>query len=248
MKRKLIFILYTVIIIIVALINIISIKKFFDKKQEKMDIAWNQSSNYVVNFVSYNIQEPQQVVTEPVVEEEVVSDPVEEEPVTTEVVSEETNVNLEIPKAEEQEEVVVDNILFDGLTEQELIDKLNRSLKNELSGTAVDFVNYYKSTGLDPYLAIAIILHETGCSWTCSNLVKVCFNFGGMKGGPNYYNGTSYTCFASKEEGINAYLNMLYNNYYSKGLVTPELMNPKYAASMAWSAKINQYINKIKNA
>ena len=79
--------------------------------------------------------------------------------------------------------------------------KLERSLKNELSGTAVNFVGFYKNTGLDPYLSVAIVLHETGCAWECSNLVKQCYNYGGMKGGENTYNNTRYTCYSSKEEG-----------------------------------------------
>mgnify|MGYP002511620479 CR=1 FL=1 len=32
------------------------------------------------------------------------------------------------------------------------------------------------------YLAVAIVLHETGCKWTCSKLVRECNNVGGMKG------------------------------------------------------------------
>ncbi|MFQ8643500.1 MAG: hypothetical protein ACLR92_04375 [Bacilli bacterium] len=40
----------------------------------------------------------------------------------------------------------------------------------------------------------------------------------------------------------------LKENYYDKGLNTPELMNKKYAASPSWAAKINNYINQIKNS
>ena len=46
---------------------------------------------------------------------------------------------------------------------------------------------------------------------------------------------------------INGYLDMLFTNYYSKGLNTPELINPKYAASSTWSEKINNYILEIKS-
>ena len=91
-------------------------------------------------------------------------------------------------------------------------------------------------------------MHETGCTWKCSSLVRECYNYGGMKGGQNKYKETNYTCYSSKEEGINAYLNMLYNNYYAKGLTTPELINPKYAASLEWATAINRYMDKFKIA
>ena len=47
---------------------------------------------------------------------------------------------------------------------------------------------------------------------------------------------------------LSTYLDNLYYNYYSKGLTTPELINPKYAESTAWASHINNYINQIKNA
>lgn len=136
--------------------------------------------------------------------------------------------------------------ILDNMTLTELTEKLNKSLNSTLSNTGYYFANYYKKTGLDPYLAIAIVLHETGCKWTCSKLVRECNNIGGMKGSPGC-NGGSYIKYNTLEDGINGYLDMLYNNYYSKGLTTPELINPKYAASTTWSEKINNYILEIKS-
>ena len=50
-------------------------------------------------------------------------------------------------------------------------------------------------------------------------------------------------------EGIDEYLNILFNNYYSKGLTTAELMQSKYApSSTTWTDKINWYINNIKES
>ena len=137
--------------------------------------------------------------------------------------------------------------VYDNLTITELIDKINKNLNSDLSNTGAYFVNYYIKTGLDPYLAVSIVLHETGCKWTCSTLVKECNNIGGMKGSPSC-GGGSYMKYDTLEEGINGYLEMLYNNYYSKGLTTPELINPKYAASTTWSEKINNYINSIRES
>ena len=139
---------------------------------------------------------------------------------------------------------VEDEIVIDGMTEQELTNKLNKSLKNELENTGHYFASYTKKTGLDPYLAVAIVLHETGCKWTCSTALKNCNNVGGVKGSPNCEN--NYKGYETLEVGINSYLDMLYNNYYSKGLNTPELMNPKYAASSEWANAINKYIDAIK--
>ena len=138
------------------------------------------------------------------------------------------------------------DIVFDGLTIKELTDKLNKNLNSNLTNTGYYFAEYYLKTGLDPYLAVAIVLHETGCKWTCSKLVRECNNVGGMKGNSEKCNGGSYSKYGSLETGINAYLDMLYSSYYSKGLTTPELINPKYAASTTWSSKINNYIEIIK--
>lgn len=133
-------------------------------------------------------------------------------------------------------------IIYDNMTKKELVDKLNRNLNSTLVNTGIYFVDYYLKTGLDPYLAVAIVLHETGCKWECSNLVKENYNIGGLKGTNGYLK------FDSLESGINGYLDILYNDYYKEGLTTPELINPKYAASETWSEKINNYINQIRES
>ena len=138
-------------------------------------------------------------------------------------------------------------IVYDGLTLDELADKLNRSLNSDLSGYGYQFASKSIELGLDPYLALAIVLHETGCSWECSGLVKACYNVGGQKGDPGCGN-SSYQAFGSMEEGINAYLENLYYNYVAQGLTTPEAINTRYASSQAWSQKIYYYIDKIRAA
>ena len=141
--------------------------------------------------------------------------------------------------------IIENTIVFDGLTRDELVAKINRNLNSTLSGKGEIFVDYALELGLDPYLATAIVLHETGCSWECSRLVKACNNVGGQKGGPGC-DGGSYKSYPTLEEGIKGYMDNLYNNFYSKGLTTPETINPKYAASSAWAGKINYYMQKIK--
>lgn len=138
-----------------------------------------------------------------------------------------------------------DSVVYDGLTMNQLADKLNRSLGSSLSGTGYTFASKSLALGIDPYMAVAIVLHETGCQWDCSYLVKACNNVGGMKGSPGC-GGGAYASFANLDQGIESYLNNLYKNYYAYGLTTPETIGPKYAASTSWSSKVNWYINAIR--
>lgn len=131
------------------------------------------------------------------------------------------------------------------LSYDELVAKLNRILNSDLAGKGEAFAKYAASLGIDPYLAVAIVLHETGCQWNCSTLLKQCNNVGGMKGAPGC-NGGAYKSFSTLDEGIEAFMNNLYNNYISKGLTTPETIGPKYAASQAWAANIRKYMSKIE--
>lgn len=169
--------------------------------------------------------------------------------------SEEENVNEnkvdESNEANTNEEVndstdTTNNIIYDGMTLEEISDQLNRSLNSTLAGKGDYIASYSIERGVDPYLATAIMLHETGCTWNCSTLVVSCNNVGGMKGNPSCGNG-SYRKFNTLDEGIKAFIDNLANNYYAYGLTTPELMNSRYAESTAWAGKVNTYINKIKS-
>ena len=137
------------------------------------------------------------------------------------------------------------SIIYEGMTLTELTDKLNRSLTGYLTNTGYFFADYTKKTGLDPYLSVSIVLLETGCKWSCSKLAKECNNIGGLKGGESC-NGKSYRKYNTLGEGIDGFLDVIYNNYYLKGMKTPEQMSSSYAASSLWSAKVNQYISEIK--
>lgn len=137
-------------------------------------------------------------------------------------------------------------VVYDGLTMNELADKLNRSLGSTLSGTGYTFASKSLTLGIDPYLAVAIVLHETGCKWECSYLVQACNNVGGMKGSPGC-GGGSYAAFSTLDEGIDSYLNNLYRNYYAYGLTSPETIGPKYAASTVWPSKIYYYMDAIRS-
>ena len=133
--------------------------------------------------------------------------------------------------------------VYDNLTMDELAAKLDRNLSNELSGKGYLYASYSIEKGVDPYLAVAISLEETGCKWNCSNLVKSCNNVGGMKGSGC----GSYGYFNTLDDGIRAFIDNIARNYVAYGLTTADTMNPKYAENPLWSRNVNAYINKIKN-
>lgn len=160
-------------------------------------------------------------------------------PIASEVkpVVEEKQPEPVVAKAETTEAIVYDNLTMNQLTQ-----KLDRTLKSNLSGTGNLFAKYTIENGVDPYLATAIVLHETGCNYSCSAAVRNKNNVGGMMGNGGLIR------FNSLEEGIRAFVVNLKEKYYDKGLNTPELINKKYAANPNWHVKINSYIDKIKQA
>lgn len=137
-------------------------------------------------------------------------------------------------------------IVYDGMTMNELADKLNKSLNSTVKGQGYIFAKYSLQYNVDPYLAVAIMLHETGCKWTCSSLARTCNNYGGQKGKPSC-NGSSYRAYETQEEGIEGYIKNLYNNYISKGLTTPQQINKRYAENQNWYKNIESYIKSIKS-
>ena len=135
-------------------------------------------------------------------------------------------------------------IVYDGLTMEELIDKLNNILSSNLTGTGEYYAKYSVELGVDPYLAVAISMHETGCTWNCSYLARVCNNVGGQKG----TGCGEYKAYDTLEEGIYGFILNIKNKYVDYGLLTAEEMNPKYAEDPMWASKVNKYIDKIKNS
>lgn len=136
-------------------------------------------------------------------------------------------------------------IVYDGMTMSELTEKLNRSLKSTIAGKGDVFASYSLERGVDPYLAVSIMLLETGCNWSCSSLMRRCNNVGGQKGSPSC-DGGSYKSYPSLDEGIKGFIDNIADNYYAYGLTTPEAMNKKYAASDMWAIKVNNYISSVK--
>jgi hypothetical protein len=143
---------------------------------------------------------------------------------------------------EKAEEIEVEPIVYDGMTIDELAEKLNKSLNSTISGKGYLIASHSLEMGVDPYMATAIILHETGCKWECSYLVNACNNVGGQKGSGC----GAYSYFESLDSGITAFIDNLERNYISYGLTTPESINPKYAEDPNWSSNVNKYIEIIK--
>ena len=135
-------------------------------------------------------------------------------------------------------------IVYDGMTLEELSAKLNRYLKNELKGKGELIASYSLKKGVDPYIATAIMMHETGCKWNCSRIMRECNNVGGKKGSGC----GSYQYYDTLDEGIKKLISYLSKNYFKKGLDTPKEINKKYATDKKWYKKINKYVKEIKAA
>lgn len=245
MKRIWIQIFIVIIGVLLCIAGHNGVKKYFYNnyyEEKNYVIAYNNYSNVsfdlnVIEKEVETIEETTTTTTKPKITTSKTTTLITTTTIKPDEVFENTVTKSEV---EENNELVYDNMTLAQLTE-----KLNKNLSSTLTNTGHYFANYYIETGLDPYLAVAIVLQETGCKWTCSKLVRNCNNIGGMKGSPKC-NGGSFRKYDTLEEGIYGYLDMLYNNYYSKGLTTPELINPKYAASTSWSINVNSYINNIK--
>ncbi len=130
--------------------------------------------------------------------------------------------------------------VYDDMTLEQLAEKIERNLNSTLTGKGYLIASYSLQQGVDPYLALAIMLHETGCAWSCSTLTQVNHNVGGMRGS------NGYLYFATIDEGIKAFIDNLSRNYIRYGLTTAETMNSKYAENPNWHVAVNRYIEQIK--
>ena len=132
--------------------------------------------------------------------------------------------------------------VFEGMTMEELTAKLNRSLKGILAGHGDVIASHSLSLGIDPYVAAAIMIHETGNG--SSKIANSCYNFGGQKGAGC----GAYKRYNSVDEGLRGMIDNLNRNYYSRGLTTIDTIAPRYAESSDWPAKIHYYVNRLRAA
>ena len=140
-------------------------------------------------------------------------------------------------------EEVEEEIVYEGLTLEELGKKIDNVLNSTLEGYGTTIASLALEKGVDPVVASSIILVETGCKWTCSSLVRNANNVGGMKASSG-----KYASFATLEAGLEAFINNLANNYYAKGLTTPEEINTKYATNPNWHNDVYYYVEAIMSS
>lgn len=135
--------------------------------------------------------------------------------------------------------------VYEGMTLEEVAAQLDKTLKNDLSGKGIVIASKAIELGVDPFVAAAVMMHETGCGQAqCSSLARNCYNYGGQKG----KGCGAYKRYNSPDEGIHGIIYNLYKNYYAMGLNTVEKIGPKYAESTTWANTVNWYVNKMKNA
>ena len=142
----------------------------------------------------------------------------------------------------------IDNLLTQIKTKDNEIARLQVIAK--LNDTEKSIYNKSVESGLtheQAILLVAISKHETG-NWT-SDLYKNNNNFGGI------YNGREekFYSYKSKEEGLQAFVNLLKNNYFGKGLKSIEEIGNKYCpvgasndpkgVNVNWIPKVSQYYN-----
>ena len=120
---------------------------------------------------------------------------------------------------------------------KEIYDKITPWLKGNLEGLEEVFIDYAIEYEVDPVLAVAISLFETGNG--SSDLCINNNNFGGMR-----VNGT-WLKFDSREEGAKSYIRNL-SRYTQKGLDTPSEMTDIYAeGSQHWVDNVEWFIDAI---
>lgn len=135
--------------------------------------------------------------------------------------------------------------VYEGMTLEEVAAQLEKTLRNDLSGKGIVIASKAIELGVDPFVAAAVMMHETGCGQAqCSSLARNCYNYGGQKG----KGCGAYKRYNSPDEGIEGIIYNLYKNYYAMGLNTVEKIGPKYAESTTWAQTVNWYVNKMKNA
>ena len=156
-----------------------------------------------------------------------------------------TQVEVAMSEFTLKEEEYQQELYFNGEHVDDIGKKIEKYVNSTLNGKGQFIAEYSISVGLDPYLAAAVMLQETGCYWTCSRMVKTCNNVGGNKGKPSC-NGGSYRKFNTIEDGIKFAINKL-NSYYKKGKTTAKEINPHYAQDKTWYKKVNKYMKKIKS-
>lgn len=148
-----------------------------------------------------------------------------------------------LSRYEIEKEEIAEEVIYEGLTLSELSAKIDNVLNSTLEGYGRVIATLALEKEVDPVVAASIILVETGCKWTCSSLVRNANNVGGMKASSG-----RYASFATLDAGLEAFINNLANNYYERGLTTPEEINTKYATNPNWHDDVYYYMEAIMSS
>lgn len=160
------------------------------------------------------------------------------------------NTNIEKNRDNELAIVIETDDTEDKVTEETQIDNTNK--KCDLGTIECKIYNKakeYDMTDEQAYLLIAISKHETG-NWT-SSAFKNKNNFGGLMGKSGL---KSYSSF---DDGLDAFVSLLKNRYFDKGLTTIEKIQPVYCPVGAkndpnnlnkyWKTNVKKYYNEYLN-
>lgn len=143
---------------------------------------------------------------------------------------------------------IVEKVETETVEEIEIVEEKNTcQLSAEIECQIYNKAIEKELTHEQAILLVAISKHETG-NWTSYNF-KNKNNLGGLWNGAK---GTFYS-YESLESGIEAFVNLLKNNYFGKGLNTIEKIGNKYCPVGAsndpnglnkhWIPKVTQYYN-----
>ena len=186
------------------------------------------SNRYVAAMKEYSKVEEGETTTTPITTTST-SQVTTTVPTTKQVTQESTENNV-------QEDT---SLAFEGKSVLEVAEVLNKTLGGVLVNQGEAFARLSMEKGMDPYLLVAISIHETGNG--TSSAARNKYNFGGLM-----CSGRLCT-YSSVEDGIEKYVNVVYKNYFLQGLTTAETMNKKYAASTSWAMQVNAWYDRIKN-
>lgn len=165
---------------------------------------------------------------------------IEEEKITTTTSAVTTTTNITKKQTTtKQEETTSSELIYAGETLTEISEKLNAKFKGSLTNMGETLARLAIEKGMDPYLVAAISVHETAFGQSSAAINK--YNFGGIM-----CSGRLCT-YDSAEHGLVSFVNVIYKNYFSKGLITAEQMNSKYAADTSWASKVNAHYDALKN-
>ena len=223
-------------ICIVCLIAFIGFSRagliFSDKNLKVVTVTATErrfdSNRYVAAMKEYSKVEEGETTTTPITTTST-SQVTTTVPTTKQVTQESTENNV-------QEDT---SLAFEGKSVLEVAEVLNKTLGGVLVNQGEAFARLSMEKGMDPYLLVAISIHETGNG--TSSAARNKYNFGGLM-----CSGRLCT-YSSVEDGIEKYVNVVYKNYFLQGLTTAETMNKKYAASTSWAMQVNAWYDRIKN-